>query len=66
MPQTETDNFLGHYAHDSTGLPYASMKSKLIVIVAVVAALAAGFFLGQWQVKRSVDGTCGKIGEPVA
>ena len=40
------------------------MKSKVFIILAVVIALAAGFFLGQWQTRRTVDSYMAKMMSP--
>ncbi|MCO5051806.1 MAG: hypothetical protein M9920_05840 [Verrucomicrobiae bacterium] len=40
------------------------MKSKLLVSVLVLAALIAGFFIGQWQTKRTVDSYMAKLMSP--
>jgi len=40
------------------------MKSKLLITLALLAALAAGFFLGRWQVTRSVDAYIAKLTTP--
>lgn len=41
-----------------------TMKSKLLISGSVLAALVAGFFLGQWQSRRTVDGYVAKLLRP--
>lgn len=40
------------------------MKSKLLVLLAVIAALAAGFFLGRWQARHTVDSYLAQMSRP--
>ena len=40
------------------------MKSKLILSILVLAALVAGFFVGQWQTRRTVDSYMAKLMSP--
>ena len=40
------------------------MKSKLLVSVLVLAAIVTGFFIGQWQTKRTVDSYMTKLMSP--
>jgi hypothetical protein len=40
------------------------MKSKLLISGLVLAALAAGFFFGQWQTRRTIDSYMAKLMGP--
>jgi len=40
------------------------MKSKLLISIFVLAALVGGYFLGQWQARRTVDGYMAKLMSP--
>src|SRR6266851_7085098 len=42
------------------------MKSKLLIALALFAALAIGYFLGRWQVARPVDAYIAKLDMPEA
>lgn len=40
------------------------MKSKLLISLTVIAALLAGFFLGRWQARRTVDSYFAQMSSP--
>ena len=40
------------------------MKSKLLISLTVIAALVAGFFLGRWQARRTVDSYLAQMSRP--
>ena len=40
------------------------MKSKLFISILVLAALVGGYFLGQWQTRRTVDSYMTKLMSP--
>ena len=40
------------------------MKSKLLISILVLVALAGGFFLGQWQTRRAVSSNMAELMNP--
>ena len=40
------------------------MKSKLLISLTVIAALVAGFFLGRWQARSTVDSYLAQMSRP--
>jgi hypothetical protein len=42
----------------------SAMKSKLFICILVLAALVAGFFIGQWQTRRTIDSYMAKWMSP--